>query len=395
MTVLQYHPLFIPFLGGVELNILEFCRRSRYSHVVFTDRLPGTPHREIIDNIEIVRVGPSRVRQSEQPYPDDLILDLVREIRKMIEIRSMTADVFHLRASHFSPRMFEMMDSLLGRTLFKRFSAATRGLRIPSVTTFHSVPSHGLPPWRKEASRITKRARSSWEALERWVCETTAHVICVDWYMVRALEEIGFRGRCDVIYSGIDTERFRPLPDSRLPSGIPSSLAESIEDLGEYVLYVGRLDRQKGIDLLPSLARRLPDELRLVVAGKGRLAERDSDLVCLGPIGQDALPYLYNHALAVVNPVAWHGVGRTTMEAMACGKPVIVFDPKANRKPLRYGVDSLCAASADEFGELVTELNENRGYCREIGEKALETSKQFSVDALVPKVDEIYARIAS
>ncbi len=101
------------------------------------------------------------------------------------------------------------------------------------------------------------------------------------------------------------------------------------------VLYVGELSRAKGVDVLlqafAALKTHVPDA-KLVLGGKGRDREllegmaracAPNDVAFLGFVPEAQLAELYASAAVMVFP-SRYGFGLSSLEAMACGTPVIV-----------------------------------------------------------------------
>jgi glycosyltransferase involved in cell wall biosynthesis len=100
-----------------------------------------------------------------------------------------------------------------------------------------------------------------------------------------------------------------------------------------YFLFVGRLERIKGLQTLIDLWDRVP-EWDLLVAGTGTyeaelrgMAARNPRIRFLGPLPQKELGALYYHALAAIVPsITFETFGMITIEAFARRTPVIVRD---------------------------------------------------------------------
>jgi len=98
-----------------------------------------------------------------------------------------------------------------------------------------------------------------------------------------------------------------------------------------YFLFVGRLERVKGLQTLIPLFRRYA-RARLVVAGTGsyeatlrRMAEGAGEITFLGHQSGDQLGQLYANAVALIVPSVWYEVfGLVIIEAFAHGTPAIV-----------------------------------------------------------------------
>jgi glycosyltransferase involved in cell wall biosynthesis len=104
----------------------------------------------------------------------------------------------------------------------------------------------------------------------------------------------------------------------------------------KYIFSVIKYDPRKNFDNLIKgfrlLRKRMP--VKLVVAGIGcekyreeyNLAEDgiDKDITFLGWVEQDELPALYNMAACMLFPSVYEEFGIPTVEAMACGCPVVI-----------------------------------------------------------------------
>ncbi len=151
-----------------------------------------------------------------------------------------------------------------------------------------------------------------------------ADVVLVNSQAVRS--ELLARGlpvrRIEVVPNGVDLETFRPAADWPRDGG--------------YVLFVGRLVTQKGVEVLlrafDAVLRRCP-ESRLVIAGEGDLELYLERVAChlgfpdrvrmVGWQTGAALVELYQRAQVVVVPSLYEPFGIVALEAMACGRPVV------------------------------------------------------------------------
>ena len=127
-------------------------------------------------------------------------------------------------------------------------------------------------------------------------------------------------------------------------AGIPEELIDirptwapdpgRVSRLGSDVLFVGRLDEAKGVEVLlgawGSLTRRSGANLRLVGDGPllsttQRAAESDASIRGLGRLEGETLEQQFREAVLVVIPSLWHeGLPRVFVEALAHGRPVLV-----------------------------------------------------------------------
>lgn len=396
IRVLQYAPLFLPSLGGTEVNIYSFAKHSRHKHYILTDSLPRTPPFEEIDGIQIYRVGPPRMRAERRGL--NLVLEYlfgaIRELNKAINVNRIEFDVMHIHGSYGFPMLFDAIDKTLGRTIFKKF-LAWRICRKPIALTLHSTPSHDLP---LRAPFLSKpfpppRTRNSWVGLEMLYRVETDIVICVDRYMASLMRS--FPGDAEVVYipSGIDTNIFQPMRKETACRLLPLEMQEKIERYnGNFlVLYIGRFDPSKGTQFLEAFSKRLPANAKLIVAGHGdlRLLGKADNMVYLGRIENKDVPALINSCDAIFNPVLFTGISRVTFEGMACGKPVVMFNG-TDRYPVIHERNGFLVSNTDEASETIVHLQQDTDLYNKISNEALSTARENSVQTLAKQVDTLY-----
>jgi len=117
--------------------------------------------------------------------------------------------------------------------------------------------------------------------------------------------------------------------------GIPENLEPRYKELGFIVFgYLGVLDKRKRVDLLIETFKKVNKNLDviLVIAGRGpekekleALAKEDKRILFYGYIPEVSLSNYYNSLDFFISPTSMEGYGLPLVEAMACGKPVIVF----------------------------------------------------------------------
>ena len=132
----------------------------------------------------------------------------------------------------------------------------------------------------------------------------------------------------DVIYNPVDLDYIKSMLEAKLPEQVKTP----------YILAVGRLTKQKGLDILINAFNIAFKDIpvNLIIAGEGR--ERDpleklikslhlENRVFL--IGNVENPFvLYKHALFFVLSSRWEGFANVIVEALACSCPVIASDCK-------------------------------------------------------------------
>ncbi|MEM0951958.1 MAG: glycosyltransferase family 4 protein [Cyanobacteria bacterium P01_H01_bin.74] len=102
----------------------------------------------------------------------------------------------------------------------------------------------------------------------------------------------------------------------------------------KYFFYAGRLSAEKGIKYLIDALSQLPEKRPLKIAGHGEALNHLKEQVdalglqnwvtFVGQLNEKELQKAYSEAIATIVPSIWfENFGRTLIEAMACGSPVI------------------------------------------------------------------------
>lgn len=100
------------------------------------------------------------------------------------------------------------------------------------------------------------------------------------------------------------------------------------------VLFVGRLIKEKGLDVLLESVKTWNNNIKMVIIGSGPLEQEilrqavgNKHIQFLGRQSQADLPLFYSAADCLIIPsTSEEGFGRVIIEALACGTPVIAAD---------------------------------------------------------------------
>lgn len=202
--------------------------------------------------------------------------------------------------------------------------AATR-MRVPRTICGIRVAEHRAR-WHRRLDRWTQRRVSKFVCVSQSVADFSRDVTGLD------------ASKLVVIPNGVDVAKLTARA-SREPSelGLPSGR--------RFLVCVGRLDEQKGVDRLVDVAPRLLAELPehdLVLVGDGprrgeierRVAsERLSSRVHLMGWRDDAVDFIAAADLLLL-PSRWEGMPNVVLEAMALRRPVVASDVEGVREVL-------------------------------------------------------------
>jgi len=173
------------------------------------------------------------------------------------------------------------------------------------------------------------------------------------------------------------------------------------------VAFVGRLDRQKGVDTLLSaaetLAARAP-RLRFVIAGDGPqrplveryVAGRESGrCVFLGHVAD--VRGVLSAADVLAMPSRWEGFGLAAVEAMAAGLPVVATRVAGLTEIVEDGRTGVLVApdDAEAFARAIEELSADTRLRETLGRAGRRRAvEQFDISATVSAHEALYERTA-
>jgi alpha-maltose-1-phosphate synthase len=201
---------------------------------------------------------------------------------------------------------------------------------VPFVLTTHSLEP--LRAWKAEQLG-TGYAMSSW--MERTAILDADAVVAVS----SGTKEDILRAypvdpeKIHVIYNGIDLQQYQPTPDT-------SALVAHGVDLDiPYVLFVGRITRQKGVTHLVDAIRYLPPDVQVVLCAgapdtpeiAAELQAKVAEARAYNPrvlwldkmLGKQEAIQLYSHATVFCCPSVYEPFGIINLEAMACETAVV------------------------------------------------------------------------
>lgn len=313
ILIVNWRDIRNPAAGGAELHLQEVARRfarDGYACVQYAHAFAGAGAAETVDGVEIHRAGNGflfnftalwGIRRWVRKHRIDVVVDDSNKIPFLLPWVSPAPVV--ARFHH-----------LFGRAIFRETN-----------------PLAALYVWL-------------FEALIPWAYRKVP-VITVSPSTEKELAAKGL-SRITLAVNGVDLSRYRPLPDVARDPGL--------------IVHIGRLMRYKNVQTLLrafALLRRDLPRARLVVGGDGnhraaleKLA-RELDIAGAvdfrGFISEDEKLRLYNEASVFVNPSLKEGWGLTSIEANACGAPVVAADSPGLRDSVRHGETGLLVPARD------------------------------------------------
>ncbi|MEE8472596.1 MAG: glycosyltransferase family 4 protein [Dehalococcoidia bacterium] len=205
-----------------------------------------------------------------------------------------------------------------------------------------------------------------------------------------------FPGDYRIIPNGVDLELFSPQAAPR----------EEFRDGKQNILFVGRLEKRKGLEYLLGaygrLKRELPD-IRLIIVGPGtkhlngyekHVRERGlEDVVFAGLVPYDELPGYYASADIFCAPATGEeSFGIVLLEAMASGRPVIASRNEGYRQLVTHDVEGLLFPPREEeaLTQALRRLLIDRDLGREMGARGRHRAQEYSWEKIARMSAEFY-----
>lgn len=150
----------------------------------------------------------------------------------------------------------------------------------------------------------------------------------------------------------------------------------NFDEAEDYLLFIGALNKPKGVHLAIQAAIELGQ--RLILAGNatqegeyyGKYVEpylKNPLIEYVGEVDDKQKAKLYRNAKGFLFPSQWHeAFGLVMVEALASGTPVVAFDKGAVPEIIEHGNNGFIASNYEEFKECIGSLDElDRKTCYE------------------------------
>ena len=200
----------------------------------------------------------------------------------------------------------------------------------------------------------------------------------------------------EIVPNGVDVDRFaHPGQPAR---GLPE---------GRKIMWVNRLDPQKGFRVMLHAFERLPpdlDDVHLVVAGDGK--DRDAlrslpasirpRVLHLGTVAHDLLAAYHATAdLFVSAAVGQESFGIVLVEAMAAGLPVVCTDIPGYREVVRDDSDGLLVPPNDPIAlaDAIARVLSDPTLASTLAVAGRTRAAEYSWESVLPRLETVYDRV--
>ena len=208
-------------------------------------------------------------------------------------------------------------------------------------------------------------------------------------------------GYYTIIPNGVDLDHFSP----------NVSPIDEFCDGKVNILFVGRLEKRKGVSYLLKAYKRVKQEIpnsRLIIVGPGtrlrgkyeRQVKRSGlkDVVFVGYVSYDELPRYYETADIFCAPaIGWESFGIILLEAMAMGKPIVASNIDGYASLVTHGVEGLLVPPKDEemLAQALITLMANESLRQEMGARGRVKAADYSWEHITRRVLNYYVRVLS
>lgn len=288
---------------------------------------------------------------------------------------------------------------------------------IPLVITIHSLEP--LRPWKREQLG-GGYDYSLW--VEKTALEMADSVIAVSEETKRDVLSLFNvpEERISVVHNGIDLDEYHPTENPEMLQSL------GVDPNRPYVLFVGRITRQKGIIHLVRAIRHLDPEIQVVLCAGApdtpEIAVEMKEAISSAREHHDSIVWiekmvtrpeaivLYSGASVFVCPSIYEPFGIINLEAMACGTPVVASSVGGIKEvvvdgetgflvPLKQmGESPFEATEPEQFAaDLAAKINllmADPALAARMGEAGRRRAeKMFGWDAIARKTERLYAKL--
>jgi len=297
----------------------------------------------------------------------------------------------------FQPNLVHVQDS---SPLCQAVLREARRRGIPSLATHHPGPEVSAPYF------------VHWPGPFKWIAEgiawrfLMAHLNQADQVTVPSRSSVkmlaarGLRSAIRPLSCGIHLDDFYPNPDLERTSVLEKY---GIDPERPMILYVGRVDGEKRVDVLVrSLVCEGCEEVQLVIAGTGsmepalqRLAKDigvQGQVHFLGKVQHADLPELLNSTDIFAMPGDAESFSIATLEAMACGKPILAANAAALPELVTHLVNGYLftrGQPADAARGIQTLLR-NRADWPKMGQVSIQRVQSHRFENILQQYDTVY-----
>ncbi len=371
---------------------------SANGQAVFTTQLAeglATNHHEV------VVIAPSNRPRTTVVRHNNVVVHRVRAIALMprypdVRLTLFDGDIVRCILTDFQPDLVHVQDHYALSRSALRVAKENHWL---TLGTNHFMPENilmNLPFFLRRSALAKKLLWHSMLSVFNRLDVATAPTHTA----VRILQGQDIRVPLLPISCGIDLTRFHPDPHVRREDLFARY---GLDPARTIVLFVGRIDREKRIDLLLDAMHLLQrDDVQLAIAGKGshlpalraqaKALNVEDSVRFLGFVPEDDLPRLLNSVDLFVMPSEAELQSIATLEAMATANPILVARAQALPELVEPGVNGylFTPGNSEEMAQQLQRLLAEKTRWRAMGAASWQKVQQHSLANSMASYEKLY-----
>jgi len=273
---------------------------------------------------------------------------------------------------------------------------------VPHLVTFHTL---GLIKLQSRVGEVEPAKRAE---VERELIGSASRIVAFSPHERDAMVRLygASAANIELLPCGVDLTRFKPLDRK--------AARERLGLNGEkVVLYVGRVEPLKGLELLVHTAAQMEtcQDIKVLVVGGasdgdeevGRLQDLARDLEVdhvmdfVGRVDQEDLPLYYNAADVCVLPSYYESFGLAALESMACGTPVVATRVGGLSTVVHHGHTGYLKSwrCPEAFANSLEMIISSEGLQDSMGKAARKRAEAMSWERVAAGITDIYESVLS
>jgi 1,2-diacylglycerol 3-alpha-glucosyltransferase len=301
----------------------------------------------------------------------------------------------------FRPDVVHIHDHYPLSNLVVRMAKARR---IKTVGTNHFMPANLAPyvPWLARMKPVFEGTLWTWML---WTYNRLDLVTAPSQTAADLLRRQGLKPTVLPVSCGLDLSRFRPMPeiDRRV-----MRMRYGLNPDRTLFLFVGRVDDEKRLDvIIEALSLLGRDDVQLGIAGRGAAANKLKEMAeerglseqvrFTGFVPDEDLPALINSADVFVMPSEAELLSIATLEAMGCGRPVLLANAVALPELVVDGYNGFRFAAGDarDAARYLAWFADHSDLWAEMGAASLEKVQVHGIDNTVQTYERLYDAVLS
>jgi D-inositol-3-phosphate glycosyltransferase len=248
-------------------------------------------------------------------------------------------------------------------------------VKIPWLHSFHTVEIF------KGIIRDTQRIE-----VEEEIIRSCDFIISPTHREASAIKRLYPASRVITIPHGVDTQQFTQSPNGH-----------------RTMLFVGRIEPIKGLDILVRAMRRMDRDVQLTIIGGPSKGEINYDNITsyadglhinfLGRVGHEQLSEYYKNAGMIIVPSYYESFGLVGLEAMASARPVIGFEDTGLSETVGRDAGILVKRNEHNLAQAMNQLLDDHNLRHDLASRGWKKAQKFDWHTIAVRYYTTYEKI--